>query len=157
MNRRWTIILSLLALLVVPAALAQDLETRGTLTAKDDTMLTVETTKGQVVTFEINEQSLLPEELSVGDFISVHHLAGTGDSNLQPITEVLIADDLSGDGLTGDDPTGDDLTGDDLTGDDRRGDEFDEVLPQTAGPLAALLLIGLAATGGAAGLRRRRS
>lgn len=135
MNRRWTTILPLLALLVAPAALAQDLETRGTLTAKDDTTLTIETAKGQVLSFEIDEHSLLPAELSVGDTISVHHRAGLGDSNLQAITEVLIADEFTATPAT----------------------HSAEVLPQTAGPLAALALIGLAAAGGAAGLRRRRS
>ena len=132
MNRRWTTILSLLALLVAPAALAQDLETRGTLTAKDETTLTIETVKGQVVSFEIDEHSLLPEELSVGDTIAVHHRAGTGESDLRAITEVLVADKFT-------------------------TTSSDEVLPHTASPLAALAMLGLAAAGSAAGLRRRRS
>lgn len=127
MYRRWTTIIALLTLLIAPAALAQsDQEIRGTVTAMDETTLTIETVKGQVVSFAINEQSLLPEDLSVGDKVSVHHLASTGDDGLQPITKVLIADELA-------------------------------VLPQTASPMAALALIGLAALGGAAGLRHKRS
>jgi hypothetical protein len=164
MNKRWTTVLSLLALLVVPAALAQNPETRGTLTAKDGTTLTLETIQGQVVTFEITDQSLLPQELSVGDTIVVHHLAGTGDGNLQPITEVLIADELTASG-SADELTASSGSADKLTASSGSADEQPaadrrrraEVLPETAGPLAALALIGLAATGGAAGLRRRRS
>lgn len=125
MYKRWIPTIALLALLFAPAALAQDgQKIRGTVTARDESTLTIETAKGQVVSFEITEQSLLPEELSIGDKVSVHHRVGTGDGGLQPITEVLIADEL-------------------------------EVLPQTASPLAGLALIGLAALGGASGLRRQ--
>jgi hypothetical protein len=95
MYTRWITTLAILTLLVAPAALAQgDQEIRGTVTAKDPATLTIETEQGQTVSFEITEHSLLPEELSIGDKVAVHHRVSTGDSNLQPITEVLIADQL---------------------------------------------------------------
>jgi hypothetical protein len=127
MYKRWTTTLALLVLLFAPVALAQDhQEIRGTVTAKTESTLTIETVKGQLVSFGIIEQSLLPPNLSVGDKVAIHHHVGVGDGGLQPITEVLIADEF-------------------------------QTLPQTASPLAALAVAGLASLLGARGLRRRRS
>jgi LPXTG-motif cell wall-anchored protein len=134
MSRRWTTIFTLLALAFAPAVLAQsDHEVIGTVTAKDATTLTLTTEQNQTVSFQITEQSLLPETLSIGDKVSVHHLVSTGEGGLQPITEVLIADEVES-----------------LDGADSN------VLPQTASPLAALVVIGMASMAGAAGLRRKR-
>ncbi len=133
MSRQWTTLIALFALVFAPAALAQgNHEIIGTVTAKDATTLTITTEKNQTVSFEITEHSLLPESLSIGDKVSIEHLAGTNDDGLQPILEVQIADEVE------------------------LGTESD-VLPQTASPLAALAVVGLASLLGAAGLRRRRS
>lgn len=176
MYKHWTVLLALIALLIAPVAIAQEehREFRGTVTAQTDTMLTVESIKNEVMYFEILGQSLLPETLSVGDTVIVHHNIEGGETEMFPIVEVRLADDvdlpeqpvvadveLDRNEVQVETPEVDvDLRADvdvaEVEVETREEYEPAARLPQTASPLAALMLTGLAALGGAATLRRRR-
>jgi LPXTG-motif cell wall-anchored protein len=181
LKNRLSLILTLSALLLIaPAVFAApdgDHEIVGTVTQLTDTTVTIETTAGNLVSFQIVEQSLLPETLSVGDTVQVNHYksdeGSPEGSNLHPITEVLIADDVTlqvnkpepmeQDSMQAEPMAAEPQMPAEPMQDEQEPMQYEtdsqsyDTLPQTASPLAALALLGLTSLGGAFFLRRRNS
>ena len=94
MFTRFTLIVAMVTLLAAPA-LAQvppEEAIRGEIVTVDDYALTLKLNTGQHATYAIDEDTVMPENLSEGDRVAVQNLPGTGDDGLETAVEIVRVD-----------------------------------------------------------------